>query len=190
MSGKERTPSEVYQYQDILVVGEQVGRIMHQHCIAMEQDDANRLRLVEALEINDPQLFHTMQSMINGFSMKGAESEAFCEGFVASYTALAAQAEITGKALPELTEEVGVGFIYDLEEVGDDYIDYLNATLTEMGDKNPFLLTCLVEYLVGHSDVTAEEQEAYRTGLVLAHDIIAQQVNANELVRIRSADAN
>lgn len=190
MYREEYVPPTTYPYLDTLTVGPQAGHIMQAHQTAIERGDWNKEILRETLETNDPQLHYTMRYIAENFDMEDTEIESFCDGFVMAYTAIATQAELIGDPLPGLNEELGAGYAYDLEEVGDEYIDYINMMLAKMERNNPALIECLVGYFQEHQDLSVEEKNACRIGLVLAHDIIAQQVNANELVRSRSADVS
>ncbi len=190
MYREEYVPPNTDKYLDVLIVEERAGHVIQAHYEAVGRGERSDEVLRETLEVNDPQLFHAMQCIAEGYDIKDGEAKAFYDGFILAYTALAAQAELGGGTLVGLEEHTVAGYLYGLVELEVDDVDYVNEILSRMKDINPVLVDCLRQYLANHTAISPDEENACSTGFALAHDIIAQQVNASEIVRSRSTDVN
>jgi hypothetical protein len=190
MYSEEYVPPDTDKYLDVLIVEERAGHIVQAHYEAVGRGEWSGETLRETLETNDPQLFHAMQYIAEGYGIEDEEAKALYDGFTLAYTALVAQAELKDVTLPELEEHTIAGYLYGLAELEVNDVDYVNAILSRMKDINPVLVDCLYQYFLNHPTISSDAASACNVGFALAHDIIAQQVNASEIVRSRSADVN
>jgi len=147
-------------------------------------------RYLGKLSSEQVNLYIAMEAMSEEWGLEGAEAELFELGFALTYTAIANQAELIDTSVDDINVAAYDALSARIESSDWGGYAYVKDSFEHLAQFNESLVHEWLLYLHTHNIPPEGDGTSFIMGGIMAHDLIREQLNQDEILTVYASSVN